>query len=139
MMDIAPAIYAKLAASAAVTTRVSAYRSLPAIFTSSPVPVDALRPFVVSAGDISSVPDDCYGGPLGYEIVRDVGCYADANGSSLTINALASAVRAALHRQRLILAGATHIMTVCTNIVVAPSDETIVGRILTFRIRVREL
>lgn len=143
-MNLASALHAKLAADATLSSLLASYPSgspaTPAIFTSYPIPPDATRPFIVTTGDVSAINWDEYGsGSLGTDAQRDVACYADNTGSTADIDTIAARIVAVLHRQSLTIPGHNHVMTLRVNgPITAPTDETLVGRVVTFRIVAQE-
>lgn len=125
-------IYDILAGDATLTGLLSTYEGSPAIFTTDPTPGDADLPFIVTAGEITQTPfdaKDC----LGRDAIRDVRCYDNSDGSSITIEAIAERVRLLLHRQPLTITGYNWILSDCTGPIVA--DETdAYGRIVSTRV-----
>lgn len=132
-MDVSTALHSELSGDGSLTALLATYKSAAAIFTSWPVPADAARPYVVSAGNVSDTHADELSGTLGRDFVRDVTIVDDAaNGNA--VETIAEAVRAALHRKRLTITGARARRVICIGGSVAPTDPTLVGRILSFRI-----
>lgn len=146
-MDLTQAIYDALSGDATLVALLATYGSdsppAPAIFTSWPVPANATRPYIVSAGEtgVSNFDELAPTGGesppthLGLDALRDVHCYADNDGSASTIEAIARRIRKVLHRTALTVPNGSHIMTQCVSgPVLAPTDDSLVGRMLTFRI-----
>jgi len=138
-MDITQGIYDKLAGDSVLTGLLATYGSdsppAPAIFTSFPVPPDAVRPFIFTEGEVAAGGFDELAGDLGLDVIRDVAAYANNTGSALAIEAIAQRIRTVLHRQPLTIPNGSHVMTICVSgPVVAPTDDTLVGRLLSFRI-----
>ena len=132
-MDISSADVAKLAAASSVTDLLTTYKSLPAIFSTWPVPLDCGLPYIITAGNISDTPWDDMDGSVGRDVTRDVWCVASTD-AGLVSETLAEAVRAALHNQSLTITGADHVLMTCIGATVAPTDPSLSGRVLTFRI-----
>ena len=138
-MDITQAIYHTLSSDVALTALLASYGGgspeAPAIFTAWPVPSDATTPYLVSVGNVSVTPFDELSSDLGMEILRDVYVYCENNGSDSTVESISRLVRASLHRQSLTIPNGSHIMTQCVGgPIPSQTDETLVGRVLTFRI-----
>ena len=143
-MNITKAIYDKLSADATLSALIATYGGgSPAIFTSWPVPADANTPYVISAGEIDVnsfdelAPNSGDSPPLhfGLDVQRDIFCYANNTGSSLAIEVIARRIRSLLHRQSLTIPDGSHVMTQCVaGPVHAPTDNSLVGRMSTFRI-----
>lgn len=132
-MNIRAALYAKLAAASSVTSKLAPYVSGPAIFTARPVPQNAARPYL--ALSLVADPSEDVLTTVRRRAVFDVTCVADFTGSMKALDELAEAVRAALHQQRLTIAGRHHIETRCLGSAEAPTDATLAGVTLTFEIR----
>lgn len=132
-MDIAAAIYSALVGSSTITTKVATYGAGRAVFTSRPVPRDTARPFLVVESE-SEVTADALNAER-IEATVSVLAIADNTGSETAILALAAAVKALLHREPLTISGGSHISTWHVSTTRAPTDETLVGRLLTFTLR----
>lgn len=137
-MNISQAVYSLLAADTTLTALLATYGGAPAIFTSRPVPPDALRPYVVAAGNVSAVPFDTLD-KRGREITRDVFAFANETGSAAAIEAIADALYNALDNASLALAGG-HVVRchVVAGPAEAPTDSSLVGRYVTIRIVARK-
>jgi len=138
-MNITQAIYDKLAGDSILTGLLATYGSdsppAPAIFTMFPVPPDAARPYIFTEGEDAVGNFDELAGDLGLDVIRSVAAYADNTGSALPIEAIARRIRTVLHRQSLVIPNGSHVQTICVSgPVVAPTDDTLVGRLLSFRI-----
>jgi hypothetical protein len=134
-MDVSEAIFAKLAATSAVTDIVSTFSGAPSIFNGWPAPREALRPYLLIE-PLMDVPwDDAI--EQGRAATYTISAYADA-ATGNTLFVLTEAVRAALHKQALAITGARFVLARCTGVVVAPTDDTLSGRELTFRILAME-
>ncbi|MEM9043412.1 MAG: hypothetical protein AAGC81_01865 [Pseudomonadota bacterium] len=136
-MNITDAVYNRLAADAGVVALLAAYNGAPAIFTNTTVPGDAPRPYLWSPGDTAGTTFDNLD-EFGRDVTRDVICIADDTGSSAPVEALKEAVYSAMHRQNLTVPGGRHVMTIFAGEGVAPTDDTLTGRFITFRIVIME-
>ena len=63
---------------------------------------------------------------------RDVRCYADADGSAITVEAIAERVRALLHRQTISVTGFGMMVAECSGPIVADEPDAY-GRVVTVR------
>jgi len=130
------AIYDKLTADATLTAMLTSYNGSPAVFTIDPVPGDAVRPYLVTAGEAVQTPFDTKT-TRGRDVIRDVRCYADADGSAVVIEAIAERVRAVLHRQPLTIAGFDWILSDCSGPIVA-DERDVYGRIISVSLKAQE-
>lgn len=136
MSILTKAIYDRLASDATLTGLLSSYRGSPAIFTTDPAPGDAVLPYIVTAGEVSQAPADTKT-TRGRVLLRDVRCYAAADGGAVVIEAIAERVRALLHRQPLNIDGYQWILSSVTGPIGA--DETdAYGRIITLNLQAQE-
>ena len=130
------AIYDKLANDGTLTALLATYNGSPAIFTIDPAPGDAELPYIVTAGAVVQLPFDTKTS-RGRDLLRDVRCYAAADGSAVVVEAMAERVRALLHRQPLVISGFDWILSNCTGPIAA--DETdAYGRIITVSLLAQE-
>lgn len=130
-------LHAILAGDATLTGLLSTYEGEPAIFTVDPAPGEATLPYIVAAGSPVTTPYDTKT-TLGREIWRDIRCYAEANGSAVTVEAIAERVRQLLHRQELTSADYETIWSECDGPIVADDGEAY-GRIVTLKITIQEI
>jgi hypothetical protein len=137
MSILTKTIYDKLAGDATLTGLLATYGGGPAIFTTDPAPGDATLPYLVTAGEVSQAPADTKT-TLGRDIMRDVRCYADANGSAVIVEAIAERVRFLLHRKVMTIPGFVWILGDCSGPIVADELDAY-GRIITVRLMVEEL
>jgi len=112
------------------------YRGGAAFFTTDPPPGDATMPFGISAGQVAVTPWDTKT-TLGRETWRDLRFYTAADGSAVTVEALAQRARELLHRQILPVAGYSVIVAECTGPIVADEQDAY-GRIVTIRLMMEE-
>ena len=123
--------YDLMAGDTTLTGLIASFEGLPAIFTAGTVPENAVLPYVVSGGAVADAPADTKNSS-GREIIRDIRCYAAANGSVGGINAIAEQVRALFHRQAVPAAGFIAEIVDTSGPVVADEDDTY-GRVVTVR------
>lgn len=142
-MNLAKAFHDKLSADATLAGLLASYPSgspsSPAIFTAFPVPVDASRPYIVTSGDVGAASWDHLATITGEDVTRDVYIYADNTGSSATIDTIADRIKSVLHKQSLTIEGHKHVATYRVNgPITAPTDDTLIGRVITFRVIAQE-
>lgn len=138
-MNLTQGIYDKLRGDATLTSLLASYPEGspdgPAIFTGWPIPPDATRPYLWTRGEVSATHWDEINTVLGVDVLRDVYAFADNDGSEAAVETIARRVKTLLHRQSLTIPGGKHLMTICVSgPVVADTDDTLTGRIVTFRI-----
>lgn len=147
-MDITQALYDKLTGDATLVALLSSYPASgspqkPAVFTGWPVPPDAERPYVFSRGHVSDIhfdelaPNAAYGGTakhLGRDITRDIAVICDNTGSETEVETIAERVRALLHRSSLSIPDGSCVMLQCAGPVMAETDDSLTGRMLSLRI-----
>jgi len=113
------------------------YRGDPAVFTNDHVPTDATLPFLVTAGEIGAAPFDTKTS-TGRDVLRDIGCYAEDDGSPAVVEAIAERVRVLFHRHRLTVSGGHTIIAAADPPIKAPTEDGIVGRIVQVRLVVMD-
>jgi len=106
---------------------------VPAIFTDQQVPEDAELPYIWTYGQIGNAPDDTKLQP-GRDILRDIRCYTKRNETSL-VEQIGFRVRELFHRHALTLNDAVTIVAEASGPSAAPTDEQIIGRVVTVRLR----
>ena len=135
-MNLAAALYSRLASDPNLTALLAVYDGEPAVFTTDPAPGAASLPYIVSAGEVVNRPYDTKT-TRGRECWRDVWCYSAATGSVAVVEEIAERVRSLLHRFPLeVAAHETWIAEVTGPI--AADEEDAYGRILTLRLVVQE-
>ncbi|MEL6576074.1 MAG: DUF3168 domain-containing protein [Pseudomonadota bacterium] len=127
------ALYETLRADATLTGLIATDLGAPAIFTSYRVPEDVPRPYIVIGGVDGDRPRDAIGADI-RDVDRMVHCVADNTGSVALIEQITERVRGLLHRQRLTVPGADFVWMTVQNIATQPTDESLVGRVLTIRL-----
>ena len=136
MSILTSTIFDRLAGDIILTGMLSIYKSAPAIFTIDPAPGDAILPYIVTAGEVTQFPWDTKL-TRGRSLVRDVRCYADADGSAVLIEAIAERVRALLHRQALVIDGYQWVISDCGGPIVADESGSY-GRIISLSLTAQE-
>lgn len=138
MSALSQAFYDRLVGDATLVALLSTYNGEPAVFTNDPAPPDAVRPYVVSAGEFAVAPFDTKT-LLGRTVYRDVRCYATEAGSAAQIESIAERIRALFHRYPLPVVGFTTVLSEASGPTVAPDDdETVTGRIVSVRLVLQE-
>lgn len=140
-MNLSAAIYDLLAADGTLVGLLAAYEGEPAIFTVQPAPGDAILPYIVTAGQVVDGAWDTKT-TRGRAVIRDVRCYAAADGSAVVIEAIAERVRALLHRQPLDIDGFTWVISDCNGPITADESggagDGVYGRILSLSLTAQE-
>lgn len=131
-------VVARLKADATLAALLSTYEGAAAVFSISPVPPDAVLPYIITDGNLSDNAADSKT-TLGREIYRDIRCYAVANGSIVMIDAIAERVRWLFHRKSLTVDGHVNYHTTCSGPIRAETDETVYGRVVTVRFMLQEV
>jgi len=133
---ITEALYERLAGDVTLAGLLATYGGAPAVFSTDPPPGDATLPYVVAAGQVSQEAYDTKT-TRGLTVRRDVRCYAKADGSVETIEAIAEQVWALLHRYALAIAGYDTWVVECTGPIRADDDDAY-GRVITARMVIVE-
>lgn len=139
MSALTAAIAARLEGDPELASLLATYRGGPAVFTIDPAPEDAELPYIVTAGEVTQTPADTKTG-RGRQVWRDVRCYAPADGSAVTVEAIAERVWILLHRQSpaLDIEGFRVTVAECSGPVAADELDAY-GRIVTVRLIMREV
>lgn len=132
------AVWERLVGDATVRAWVTTFNGLPAVFTAEPVPLDAVRPYIALGPPVDETRMDTKT-TRGYEHVRDLWVYTDADGSGVKIEQGVAAVKAAFHRRPVCWAGVRGIVTEVVRDTDIPNDGTIYGRAVTIRLEVEEV
>jgi hypothetical protein len=130
------AIYDRLAGDETLAGMLATYNDDPAIFTVDPAPGDASLPYIVTAGEFASAALDTKT-TRGRQAWRDVRCYAEADGSAVTVEAIAERARELLHRDPLEVEGFGAFVAECSG-PVAADEQGAYGRIVTVRMMMTE-
>lgn len=132
---ITSALYTKLSSDTTLTGKLSTYNTKPSVFTVDPAPGDATLPYIVISYPVITPYDTK--NTVGRTVWCDVRCYAEADGSAVTVESIAERVRILLHRQSLSGTGFTTIWSECDGPVNA-DDGSSYGRIVTLKITIEE-
>jgi hypothetical protein len=136
-MNLTEALYDRLSTDSTLITLLADYNGGPAVFTTDPAPGNAHLPYLVSAGEVAQTPFDTKTG-RGRRVWRDVRCYAAADGSAATVEAIAERVRALLHRQALTVDGFVVLIESCAG-PVSVDEPDVYGRIVTVELLLTEV
>lgn len=135
-MNLTSALYDVLAGDATLAGLLASYRGSPAVFTTDPPPGDAELPYIVTAGAVAQTPWDTKTS-RGRQVVRDVRCYAAADGSAAAVETIAERVRALLHRQAFALSGGTVVVADVAGPVGA-DERDVYARVLSLSLTAQE-
>lgn len=127
------AFYDRLAGDATLADLLSIYKGLPAVFTVIPIPDDAELPYIVTEGEVAVTPFDTKTSN-GRELIRDIRCYAPAEGSASKIETIAERVRTLFHNHALSINGFDNAMLCEASGPVNVPEENVYGRIVTIRL-----
>jgi hypothetical protein len=130
-MNLTEALYDKLAGDPTLVGLLATYNGAPSIFTIDPAPEGADLPFIVAAGHVVDLAWDTKT-TRGRDVWRDIRCYSDADGSAITVEAIAERVRALLHRTEISVTGFTRVVAECSG-PVAADEQDAYGRVVTVR------
>lgn len=136
MSILTQTIYDVLAGDGTLAGLLANYNGSPAVFTIDPAPGDAELPYVVTAGEVSQAPFDTKT-TRGRRLIRDVRCYAPADGSAIVVEAIAERVRALLHRQALSIGGFDWLVSDVTGPIVA-DERDVYGRVVSLSLTAQE-
>lgn len=131
-MNLTKALYDLLSNDPTLTALLATYNSEPAIFTTDPVPEDAVLPYIVCAGHIADTPNESKTS-IGREVLRDIRCYDAKTGSSLLVEQIVERARELVHRQPLTIENYSWILSECTGQVIVDEPDAY-GRITTLRV-----
>jgi hypothetical protein len=146
--EIRNAMADRLLAMSSVTSQVSTFRGVPAIFSTSPVPPAATGTFIVIRDASSDVPWESkvndaipdYVATKGREVSHDVAIYQDQTGDSSVLEDLAKTVRDAFHRYPLTVSGYGTLIAKAFGPITAPMseemDNQVDGRLITVELTV---
>jgi len=133
MSELTQLVYRRMADDSELAGLIETYPAgesggTPAVFTSRTVPEDAELPYILTTGNVTQVPFESKQ-LRGWEVTRDIGCYAKDLGSDALVEQIAERVRALFHRQSLAI-GAGAIIAFCVGPFVAPTGDGVTGRIV---------
>jgi hypothetical protein len=113
-----------------LTNLLGTFRGMPNVFLMSELPDGVAPPYIAVPASPSSAAHDTKTS-VGRVHIRDIGCYTAANGSPAGVDAIANRVWELFHRHPLVVAGWDNIIVDVQGPVVAPTDHTLYGRIVT--------
>lgn len=122
-----------LSADATLAAALASYASVPAVFTQTPVPEDASRPYIVTEGETVTPMDTK--NTQGREVVRDIAVYVDKDDAVNDVDVLAERIRTIFHNVRHAYAGFCTLSSEVNGVSVAPTGDTVTGRIVTVTLR----
>lgn len=113
--------------------------SAPAVYSTIPVPADAVLPYVVVSGPVSDVPDDAFDAEY-REVLIDLHAYDsrpdDGGGSVSAVNSIAERVRYLFHRKPLDLSPSSRcLVSECRGPISLDASEAF-GRVTQLRLLV---
>lgn len=117
---------------AALAGLLADYQGTPAVFANQTVPDDAERMWVQIGPVLIAEPFDTKDRD-GIDASIDIGIYADNAGDDSDVNTAAKMVQRLLHRHRLAVSGYSVLVAEARKPVLAPTDETVVGRVVSAR------
>ncbi|MEM7211429.1 MAG: hypothetical protein AAF479_05945 [Pseudomonadota bacterium] len=139
-MNSADPICAILDGDVTLVAMLANYGALPAIFMQDPVPVDALRPYIASPGDLARSPLALHmDGTDNPVFDRDIVCISDRNSGPQVNQDIADRVHALFYRNGSrtstpVWAGGGYRLIetdVVAGPVITPTDDTLYGRTIT--------
>ena len=136
-MNLTDPFYECMAGDPTLAAMLATYKGAPAVFTTDPVPGDALLPYIVTAGEVVGTPFDTKTS-RGRTVWRDVRCYDNANGSAVQVELMAERVRALFHRQAISITDFEWIWGECSGPIVADELKAY-GRVVTVKITIEEV
>lgn len=137
MALVSPAIYAALVADATLVGLIASYGGAAAIFTFEPVPGDATRPYIVTAGAVSDTHEDTKTDDR-RDVLQDVTAVAENDGNPDALDAITKRIREVLHRQDLTIDGQEAYDVRVSGPIYTPSDDTVRAETLSVRARYKE-
>jgi hypothetical protein len=136
MAEITKALYDRLKDDATLQGLLSSYDGEAAVFSTDPIPEDAVLPYVTIT-DLATSPFDSKT-TLGLDLSYDIGCYTTDDGSAVDVEDIKVRVRELLHRHVLTIANYTTIIADVSGMLQADEDG-VFGRIVTIRLVVEEV
>ena len=136
-MNLSDSFYQRLTSDPTLAAMLAVYAGAPAVFTTDPVPGDAVLPYIVTAGEVVDTPFDTKT-TRGRTAWRDVRCYANAGGSAAEVELMAERVRALFHRQAVSITDFEWIWGECSGPIVADEQDAY-GRIVTVKLTIEEV
>lgn len=135
MTPLDNAINARLASDGTLTALLATFKGTPAIFLSTPLPQGVVPPYVAVPPIVTQSPNDTKTSE-GRSLIRDIGCYTLATGSTVTVDAIAERVRSLFHRHPLAITGFATMIAMAAGPSLAPTDKTLYGRIVSVNLTI---
>lgn len=126
------ALFDTLVALSSLTSLLSTYQSVPAIFTRRPVPDSADYIYVTISDAVADEPWDTKT-TTGRQALHDIGVYGAADGDPTNVQLAAELIRDALHRNPVTVSGYGNLIAVVSGPVTAPAEDDVYGRIVSVR------
>lgn len=108
---------------------VNEYLGAAPIFVRRPLPVDVVFPCIATPGNVSDIPDDAKNSRM-RRILRDIYIYDRATNGINALERIAERTLELFHRAAFPVEGYSVIVSECEGPSVAPTDETLEGRIV---------
>ena len=133
MSALTKVFYDTMAEDDILASLITNFAGFPAVFTTEPVPADAVLPYIVTPGEstVLQFETKSHGGR---EVFRDIRCYAEASGSAVIVEAMAERVRELFHRQVIPVTGFDTVSVEVVDGPLALDQDGIYGRIMTIRL-----
>ncbi len=130
MSVFSAAIYTALVGDGTLVALLPKFQGRPNVFTYEPIPKKVDKPYIVTVGEVSNVPELDTKDSTGRRIVRDIRIYAALTGKSAEIEAIAERVRTVFHRGSLSVSG---FKTIYVNVTgpITVDEEDVYGRVLS--------
>jgi hypothetical protein len=106
------------------------FAGLPKVFTQYQLPQGVTDPYVVINPSPSNVPNDTKLS-VGLVIQKDIAAYTSANGDTSKVDEIIGRIWGMLHRQPLDVEGWENIIVNSSGPIVAPTDKTLYGRLVS--------
>jgi hypothetical protein len=133
MTEVDDALFDKLAGDGTLAGLVGMYRGQVKVFTQSQIPEGVTGRYVVIGPSPSTVPHDTKTS-VGVNHIRQIECFAPADGNPSNVDAIAGRVWGILHRQPLNVEGWKNNIIEASGPMVAPTDKTLYGRLVMVRL-----
>lgn len=133
MSAVTKALFDQLRTDATLTSMLSQYQSVPAIFARPLVPENAVRPYVWIQPPGADESADTKT-TQGRTVRRDIWAVTNNQGSMASCEAIAERIRSRLHRQSFAVDGAELLISEVSGPSIAPSDESVIALSLGVRL-----
>lgn len=133
-MSLTAAVYARMAGDGELASLLATWKDLPAVFTQDPPPAGAVLPYIVTPGQLATIPFDTKD-ERGEELFRDIRIYDKATGSQKRVEDIAARVKDLFHRQPLVVDGRAVLMVEVTGPRLGPQEDEAYARIVTLHVK----